>query len=65
MIYKLLTNKKVFLGGELKLTPTELLVVKDALKEYTKNIKVHRLDRIKAQLIIEEMRAIEDEYKSF
>ena len=64
MIYKLLTKKDKCLGGELRLTPTELLVVKDALREYTKNNEVHRLDRIKAQLMIEEMRMIEDEYKS-
>ena len=64
MIYKLLTKKDKFLGGELKLTPMELLVVKDALREYTKNDEVHRLDRIKAQLMIEDMRIVEDEYKS-
>lgn len=64
MIYKLLVKHKQFLGGELRLTPAELLIVKDALREYTKNNEVHRLDRIKAQLMIEEMRLIEDEYKS-
>ena len=64
MIYKLLTKKDKFLGGELKLTPMELLVVKDALREYTKNNEIHRTDRIIAQLMIKEMCAIEDEYKS-
>lgn len=64
MIYKLLTKNKIFLGGELRLAPAELLIVKDALQEYTKNNEVHRLDRIKAQLMIEEMHLIEDEYKS-
>ena len=64
MIYKLLTKGKTFLGGELRLTPIELLTIKDALREYTKNNEIHRTDRIIAQLMIEEMCAIEDEYKS-
>lgn len=64
MVYKLLTKNKFFLGAELKLTPTELLIIKDALQEYTKNNEVHRLDRIKAQLMIEEMHIVDDEHKS-
>lgn len=64
MIYKLLAKNKQFLGGELRLTPVELLTVKDALREYTKNNEIHRTDRIIAQLMIKEMCAIEDEYKS-
>ena len=52
------------MGGELRLTPVELLAIKDALREYTKNNEIHRTDRIIAQLMIKEMCAIEDEYKS-
>lgn len=64
MIYKLLIKGKTFLGAELKLTPVELLTFKDALEKYAKNNEVHRLDRITAQLMIEEMRMVDDEHKS-
>ena len=64
MIYKPIIKNDKFLGGDLKLTPIELLTIESALREYVKNNEVHRLDRIKAQLMIEEMRLIDNEYKS-
>ena len=60
MIYKPLINKENFLGAELRLTPVELLIVKDSLRQYTKNEYINHVDRIRAQLVLKDMELAED-----
>ena len=62
MIYRPLRNKGSFLGAKVTFTPIELLIIKHALKVYTKDNKAHPKDRIIAQCLLNDMKETEEEF---